>query len=86
MSEMLTGPSVVRPLREISLGELWREAESLGRIEVDRDWQDTSYSVEIKFSRPSGTRIIAKGSHSDICVAVSRAIDEAREMGAGEKP
>ncbi len=83
MNEMLTGKPTVTPLREIKLDELWHEAETLGRVEVDRDWADTTYAVEIKFSRPSGTRIIAKGSHSDICVAVSRAIDEAREMGAG---
>lgn len=86
MKEMMAERSTITPLREIKLDELWREAEGLGRIEVDRNWQDTSYDVEIKFSRPSGTRVIAKGAHSDICVALSRAIDEAREMGAGETP
>lgn len=70
-------------LREITLDELWREAETLGRIGVERNWEGTSYKVEIRFRRKSGTRINAIGEHSAIHEAIGRAIDEAREMGAG---
>jgi DNA-binding transcriptional regulator YhcF (GntR family) len=66
-----------------TLDQLWHEAEQLGIIEVDRDWQNKAYTVQIMFVRKSGTRIMAKGADQHIHVAVSKAINEAREMGAG---
>jgi len=72
----------VRALQQHTLDELWHEAEGLGRIEVDRDYSDKVYKVEIKFNRKSGTRIIAVGSDQIIAFALANAINEAREMGA----
>lgn len=81
----MSGLSEIRRLNAISLDQLWKEAESLGSIKVDKGWRpDSQYEVEIVFSRKSGTRVHAKGSNPDICFAVASAINEAREMGAGE--
>lgn len=78
------GPRVVRP---VTLDELWREAESLGRVKVDNSFVGESYEVSIQFERGRhGTRICAKGKHPDIIAALELAIDEARENGAGEQP
>lgn len=76
----------IRKLHAITLDELWKEAESLGTIKVDkRTWSnDAQYDVEIVFTRKSGTRVHAKGANPDICFAMATAINEAREMGAGE--
>ncbi len=67
------------------LGALWREAESLGRVEVDQEGyrRPSVYKVQIKFERPgSGTTIWAAGISSIIEQAISKAIEEARELGA----
>ena len=72
----------VHKLAPQSLGELWEEAEKLGRIEVDSKFSSKEYSVEIMFTRKSGTRIYAKGVNTDIVFALADAINEAREMGA----
>lgn len=74
----------IRTLRELGLSQLWQEAESLGSIEVrQHTWRERLYTVEITFNRSSGTRIHAIGKNQDICFALSDAINEAREMGAG---
>ncbi len=67
-----------------SLDQLWHEAEQLGEVEVRRGWStDPKYEVHIDFRRKSGTRISARGKDHMIAVAVAKAINEAREMGAG---
>ncbi len=73
----------VKTLRPQTLDELWREAEMLGRIKVDKSLFGNSYEVTIHFERQSGTGIYAKGCNTDICFAVSDAINEARTFGAG---
>ena len=73
----------VSALKRETLDELWHEAEGLGRVEVDSDYRGEVYSASIKFDRKSGTRIYAKGTDSSIHVAMAKAINEAREMGAG---
>lgn len=65
-----------------TLDSLWYEAEKLGRIEVDHPIGDAAYRVRIRFQRRTGTLIWAEGKHSDIHVALARAINEARELGA----
>jgi hypothetical protein len=67
------------------LGSLWREAESLGRVEVDQEGyrRPSVYKVQIKFERRgSGTTIWAAGISPIIEQAISKAIEEARELGA----
>jgi outer membrane receptor for monomeric catechols len=66
-----------------TLDQLWHEAEQLGTIEVDRMWSQKGYTVSIRFTRKTGTTIIAKGQNTNIAFALADAINEAREMGAG---
>ncbi len=66
-----------------TLDELWKEAESLGAVDVDSAWGGGNYEVKIRFSRTSGTTVWAKGKNSNIAFALADAITEAREMGAG---
>lgn len=75
--------SAIHPVRQITLDEQWREAESLGRVEVDCSILSKSYEVKISWKRHTGSWIHAVGNHSDISVAMGRAINEARELGAG---
>lgn len=72
----------ITPLTEVTLGELWHEAEQLGKVNVDSTWQDP-YKVHIRFNRRSGTIVWAEGKNSNILFALEAAIREAREMGAG---
>lgn len=73
----------VSSMRRQTLDELWNEAESLGRVSIEADW-NRLYKAQIMFTRKSGTRIYAEGKHSVALIALSAAINEAREMGAGE--
>lgn len=66
-----------------TLDKLWYEAEQLGRIEVDHRLGDKSYRVQIRFERRSGTIIWAEGNDINIAFALGKAINEARELGAG---
>lgn len=68
--------------RQQTLDDLWAEAERLGRVSVESDWNGV-YKAQIMFTRKSGTRIWAEGKHSVAVVALSMAVNEAREMGAG---
>lgn len=68
-----------------SLDQLWHEAEQLGVVTIDNGWRGGAYEAKIRFSRVSGTSITAVGKSDNIAFAMAKAIDEAREMGAGEK-
>lgn len=81
MSELIN--QNVRTLHRVTLDEVWRETESLGRVEVDHLCSNGKYRVQIRFDRKSGTMIYATGIDDDIVCAVSKAVDEARELGAG---
>jgi hypothetical protein len=64
----------------VTLDSAWREAEQLGRVEVDTPWSGTVvYSVTIIFeSRTS--RVHARGQSTNILDAVLAAIAEARRL------
>lgn len=66
-----------------SLDRMWHEAEQLGLIEVDRPIFKSCYRVTIRFERRSGTSVRAVGEDQNIAFAMAKAINEAREMGAG---
>lgn len=81
----IVGSPVVELLQAQTLDQLWNEAEQLGRIEVDhRIGSKGSYRVQIMFTRPSGSTIYAEGNDTNIAFALGKAINEARELGAGE--
>jgi hypothetical protein len=65
-----------------SLDQLWREAEQLGRVEVDSTWS-SAYKVQIRFKRRGGTTIWATGEDTNIAFALAKAINEALDLGAG---
>jgi hypothetical protein len=79
-----SGPSV-EAMRAQSLDQLWHEAEQLGVVTVDNGWNGGAYEAKIRFSRASGTSITAVGKSDQIAFALAKAIDEAREMGAGRQ-
>lgn len=76
----------------ITLDELWSEALSLGRVEIDSDYDGIIYTVSIVPKLSSRRRfvkvdsilpfLIAKGSDSCIKFAMAQAIKEARNMQA----
>lgn len=68
-----------------TLDELWTEAESLGRIEVEHPVFKDTYRVEIMFDTKSGSSVRAKFEAPRIWDAVHGAILEARSLGAGWK-
>lgn len=65
-----------------TLDQVWREAEHLGDIKVEKGIFSNEYEAQIKFKRPAGSTIWAKGQHSNVIIALCQAIDEARELGA----
>lgn len=65
------------------LGSLWREAERLGRVEVDWEIIGENYRAEITFKRATGSTIRAVGRSKIIEQAMAGAIIEARGLGAG---
>lgn len=78
---------IAAPLIELTLDDLWREAESLGfvRVWTYTDWGDykrTGYSVEIK-GRIKNTKLEVEAKHSSLHCAFAEVINEAREMGMG---
>lgn len=84
MPALTRNSATVHPVREITLDEQWRIAEKLGRVEIGHPLGGCEYRAQIRFKRRSGTTIWAKGIHTDVVVALGIAINEAREMGAGE--
>jgi proline racemase len=65
----------------LTLDDLWRQAEDIGRVSVDKSWGGNAYKVKIKFERASGTTVWAAGEDMDIRRAVDAAIQEARLLG-----
>lgn len=73
----------ISPIKPESLDQLWHEAEQLGSVTVDKVFLGNgAYEVTISFARKTGTQIRAKGQDMLIAFALSKAINEAREMGA----
>lgn len=79
-------PTVIEKLVAVSMDDMLKEAMKLGSVKLEQDNWDTKspWTAEIIFTRRSGTRIHAKGKNSDPWFAMADAINEAREMGAGE--
>jgi len=77
---------IIEQLTPVSMDDMLREAMKLGSIDLKQDsWnRESSWTAEITFKRASGTRIHAKGTDTNPWFAMAKAIDEAREMGAGE--
>lgn len=77
------------PLRELTLDDLWREAESLGVVRVwthTRGWDDRvkgDYQVRIIGYRKN-TKLEIERRNTTLHFAFADAINEAREMGLGE--
>lgn len=84
MPALTRNSATVHPVREITLDQQWRIAENLGRVEIDHPLLGREYRARIRFKRRTGTTIWAEGTHTDVVVALGIAINEAREMGAGE--
>lgn len=62
----------------VTLDEVWREAERLGRIEVERPiGARHTYRVRIMFERRTGSTVWAEGNNPDILQAMIAAIREA---------
>lgn len=64
------------------LGALWREAERLGRVDVDHQFGEKEYRFQIRFDRRSGTTVWATGKSTEIEQAAALAIREALALGA----
>lgn len=73
----------IQPLEPETLDQLWHEACQLGGIRVWQYSRSHSFDVTIAFTTRSGSDVEAKGSHTDVHIALSRAINEARSLGAG---
>lgn len=70
-----SGPVVIE---QITLDEVWRKAERLGRIEVDHPMGSREvYRARIQFNRKSGSMVWAEGNDTDIVRAMQAAIREA---------
>lgn len=74
---------ISRITRAQTLDELWHEAEQLGRVSVDKSWGKNAYEVVVRFETRGGSSVSAKGTDTNIAFAVAKAINEARELGAG---
>lgn len=80
----------IETLQRESLDSLFAEAGSLGWIRV---WQQSdmserpknSFEVTITFRTKRGSKVEAKATHSSLACAVADAINEARDLGAGEQ-
>jgi hypothetical protein len=76
-------------LRELTLEDLWAEAETLGfvRVWTRTDLHDTKvvgYQVRL-LGRRRNTKLEIERDHTSLKCALADAINEAREMGLGEK-
>ena len=69
-------------VRAETLDQLWHEAAQLGALRVGQYSRDGVFNAQITFERASGTKIEAVGKDTSVHVAVAKAINEAREMGA----
>lgn len=73
-------PTAVTP---VTLDQLWHEAAQLGGVRLWMYGRGHDVEATIEFKLRSGTKIEAKGRHTSVHVALAKAIDEARSLGAG---
>lgn len=76
-------------IRQITLDDLWHEAERLGNLRVfttasgwENDGQRTGYDVRL-VGRIRNTVIKVEVKHTELMQALANAIREAKEMGLG---
>jgi hypothetical protein len=87
LSKIVGSASTLEAAPAQTLDQLWHEAEQLGRVEVDkRIFGEGEYDVSIRFDTRSGSSVSAKGRDRVIHFAMAKAINEARDLGAGWKP
>jgi len=77
-----TGPSI-EALPAQTLDQLWHEAEQLGRVSIEPKTFSDAYRARIRFDRKSGSTIWAEGIDMNAAFALAKAINEARDLGAG---
>jgi hypothetical protein len=80
MADIISLPSAT--YRATTLDELWAEAETLGEVSV-QNWFGR-YRATISFKTRSGSAVQSHGEHRSASIALGLAINEARNMGAGE--
>jgi hypothetical protein len=77
-----SGQATVTALDCIRADDLIHEASSLGGLRIWQYRRGDAYQVTISFERRSGSEVEAKAKHSNLVVALSDAIAEARALGA----
>ena len=68
--------------RPTTLDEVWREAEALGRVSVEKSIFG-KYRAQIAFDTKHGS-CYAKAEHESALIVLGMAINNARQLGAGE--
>ena len=81
--------SQMTPLRQMTLDDLWSEAETLGFVRVWTktnlyDTKATGYKVTLVGVKRN-TKMEIEREHSNLHCALADAINEAREMGLGRE-
>lgn len=69
-----------KPHEGMGFEQLWREAEKIGRVDVDHPGFSDEYRVQIRFYSSAGSTIWAAGKSADIVQALGLAIQEAQRL------
>ncbi len=64
----------------ITLEDIWKQAESIGRIKIEREYNNPVYKIEIHFKNSTGSTIWATAHNADIGTGLMMAINEARRL------
>lgn len=89
MNLLTSNISPITPLRQMTLDDLWAEAETLGFVRVWtktnlHDTKATGYKVTL-IGTKRNTKMEIEREHSSLHCAMADAINEAREMGLGKE-
>lgn len=87
MQSLTSNITPFTPLRQMTLDDLWREAETLGVVHVRTrtnfyDTKVTGYKVQL-IGVKRNTKMEIEREHTSLHCAFADAINEAREMGLG---
>lgn len=77
-------PAKEAEYRRVTLEDLWNEAETLGEPQLSRESFGKRYSARIMFRSRFGL-CFAKGEDDSVHIALGKAIDNARQLGAGQE-
>lgn len=69
--------------RPTTLDDTWREAETLGRVSLEKSLFG-NYRAQIAFETKHGS-CYAKAEHDSALIALGLAINNARQLGAGDQ-